>query len=132
EELGEVVRALSEPLCVVVVREQLPKLVLEDGDAARLEPDDRDTLAVPLAQLLEAAPKVALGEVEEAVVVERPSAADVSIGHDDLPARGFERLDRSDADVRVHVVVEGVREEDDLPPVRVRGAVALPEPPLEG
>ena len=80
EELGEVVRALREPLRVVVVRQELPELVLEDGHAARLEPDDRDALAVPLAQLVEAAAEVALGQVEEAVVVQRPPAADVALG----------------------------------------------------
>src|SRR6478752_7083978 len=131
EELGEVVRALREPLRVLVVREELPELVLEHGDAARLEPDDRDPLAVPLAQLVEAAPEVALGQVEEAVVVEGPPTADVALGDDDLPAGRLERLDRRDADVRVHVVVERVGEEDDLPPGRVRRPASLPEPLLE-
>ena len=74
------IRALREPLRVVVVRQELPELVLEHGHAARLEPDDRDPLAVPLAQLVEAAPEVALGQVEEAVVVQRPPAADVALG----------------------------------------------------
>ena len=109
-------RAQAHADRVVVVRQELPELVLEDGDATRLEPDDRDPSAIPLAQLVEAAAEVALREVEEAVVVERTAAADVSFGDDDLPARRLERLDRGDADVGAHVVVERVGEEDDLPP----------------
>ena len=35
-------RLPGEPLCVLVVRQQLRQLVAEDRDAARLEPDDRD------------------------------------------------------------------------------------------
>src|SRR5262249_30055788 len=74
EDLGEVKDARLQPLCVLVVRDELAELVLEDRDATRLEPDDRDALAVPLLQLLQVPAQVALGEVEEAVVVERPAA----------------------------------------------------------
>ena len=79
EELGEVVRLLREPLRVLVVRAAASELVLEDGDAARLDPDDRGARADLVAQRVEHALEVALGEVEEAVVVERPPAADVAL-----------------------------------------------------
>ena len=116
EELGEVVDVAREPRGVVVVREQLSELLLEDCDAARLQADDGDVLAIPLAQPVEVPPQVALGEVEEAVVVQRPAAADVPLRDDDLPSRVLYRLDRRHADVRVEVVVERVRVEDDLAP----------------
>ena len=47
EELGEMVDVAREPRGVVVVRKQLSELLLENGDAARLQADDGDVLAIP-------------------------------------------------------------------------------------
>ena len=75
--------------------------------------------------------EVALGDVEEAVVVERATAAQVPLGHHDLPARRLDGLHASHAHIGVEVVVERVGEEHHGGPVRVGGAPALLEPLLQ-
>src|SRR5439155_5400247 len=105
QELREVVRLLAEPQRVLVVREQLSRLVLEDRRAARLDADDRDAGAQVVAQRADRPTQVALGEVEEAVVVQGPAAAEPLRRQRDAVAERLERLDRGDADVDVEEAV---------------------------
>ncbi len=68
--------------------------------------------------------------VEHPVVVEWTSAAERSLWHDHAVAGGFQDFRAGLHGLRVEVVVEGVREEDDRGRVGVDGAAFL-EPVLE-
>ena len=76
-----------------IVGEQVRQLVAERGDAARLEPDDRDAGRSRLERA-ERRRATALGQVEHAVVVERAAAAQVRVGHDHVEAGVLEHVDR--------------------------------------
>jgi hypothetical protein len=52
-------------------------------------------------------------DVQEAVVIQRASAADVTARHEHLPSGRFDGLYAGDTDIGVQVVVEGVGEQDD-------------------
>ena len=54
-----------------------------------------------------------LRQVQEAVVIERASAADVPFGDHDLPAGGLDRLHAGDPDICMKVIVEGIRPHHD-------------------
>ena len=131
EQLAEVEAVRGEPGGVVVVREHLRQLVLEDREAARLHAHDRRARADVVAQHVQRLAQVALGQVEKAVVVERPAATDVPLGQDHVPAGRLERLHAGNADIGVEVVVEGVGPEHHPWSARVAGAAALREPALE-
>src|SRR5207248_5937161 len=102
-------------------RPQLDELVLEDGGAARLDPDDWRAGADVVAQGAEDLPQVRLGEVEHPVVVERPSAAEVARRDDDVEGGLLERLDGGDPDLGLEVVRERVGPEDDPSAAAVHG-----------
>src|SRR6187401_2074728 len=122
---------LGEALAVLVVREQLAELVLEDRGAARLHPDDRGPGSDLLAESLDRPFEIAARQAEEAVVVQWPSAADVALRDYDAVAGGIEHLDRGDADAGVEAVVEGVRPEEHGLARGVARAAARDEPVLE-
>jgi hypothetical protein len=111
EELAQVERLLRQPLGVLVEGQQLGQLVLEDGDATRLDPDHWHPGADLLAQVLDHPLRVAPGEMEHPVVVQRPSAAEVQLRNDDVEAGLLERLHRREPDLRLEVVRERVRPE---------------------
>src|SRR5919204_302304 len=76
EELAEQKRLRTQTLCVLVVREEVAELVPEDGDAARLEPDDRHPLGERRPKLVEYLPERAPRELQHAEVVQRSAAAE--------------------------------------------------------
>ena len=131
EELGEVVALLRQPLGVVVVGEDARELVLEHGQAAGLHADHRRARADLVAQGVQHAVQVALGDVQEPVVVQRSAAAHVALGDHDLPARVLDRLDAGHADVGVQVVVERVGPQHDAAPAGVAGPAPLLPPLLQ-
>src|SRR5699024_1340237 len=104
EELGEVEALAGEAPGVFIVRHQLQELVPEHGHAARLEPDDRRPRSDLVAESLEDPLEVAAGSREEAVVVERPAAAESGRGEGDLEPGGGEDPGGRKADVRLEVL----------------------------
>ena len=92
EELAEVQRQVGQPTGVVIVGQDLRELVAENGQAARFHPDDGGPGADVGAQRIEDLVQVPLGHVQEAVVVERAAAADMTLGHDHLPPRRLDGL----------------------------------------
>ena len=105
----------GEPSRVLVVRQQLRELVAEHRDAARLEPDDRDAVADLVAQRLQDPLEVAPGEPEEAVVVQRPSAAEAGRAEDGRRNPASARTSTAARPTsRLEVVRERVRPEEHL------------------
>src|SRR5204862_4179163 len=104
EELGEMERLLAEALRVLVVGQHLQQLVAEDGDAARLDADERDACADLLPEGGDRAFEVTACEPEEAVVVQRPSAADAASRNLHLEAGVLELLDGRHPDLGLEVV----------------------------
>ncbi len=92
--------------------QELHQLVAEDGDAARLEADDRGPRRDLRAQDVEDLAQLALRQVEHAVVVERPAAAERARRDRHVEAGGLEHLDRGPGGLGMEVVVEGVRPEE--------------------
>src|SRR5207248_9744061 len=107
------IRLLREPLRVRVVREEPDELVAERRDAARFEPDHRRPALDLLVQVVEDLAQLALRQVEHAVVVEWPAAAEALGLDEDLETGVLEHLDGGLRDLRVEEVVEGVRPEQD-------------------
>src|SRR5437773_10975180 len=97
-------RLLAETLRVLVVGPQLQQLVAEDGDAARLDADERDAGADLLPQRGDRAFEVTAREPEEAVVVQRPPAADPASRNLDVEAGVLELLDGGHPDLGLEVV----------------------------
>src|SRR5204862_106435 len=80
-------------LAVLVVREHLSELVLEDRHAARLETHDRRSGTDLFPEAVERAPQMAPRKRQGPVVVERPPAADMAVREDDVVADVFESLE---------------------------------------
>src|SRR5690606_26627961 len=116
QELGQRHRLRAEPLRIRVVGEQLVELVPEDGDAARLEPHDRCAGADLRPEYVDDAAELVSGQVQHAEVVERAAAAEERPRHADAEAGTLEHVHCRRGDLRVEVVVERVRPEDDLGP----------------
>ena len=123
-------RLLRETLRVWIVRQHLRQLVAEHRDAARLDADDRHAGPDRAPQDTKRSLEVAAGEAQEAVVVERAPAADVPARHDHAKTGVLEHLNGRGPDLRLEVVREGVRPEDDRPRGRRRGCT-LARPGLE-
>ena len=98
----------AEPLCVFIVRQHVLHLVAEHRRAARLEDDDGDARADLVADRVDHAEEHLLRERQEAVVVQRPPAADGTPRDDHLEARRLEQLHRRNRGLRMKVVVERV------------------------
>ena len=97
---------------VLVVGEELAQLVLEDGEAARLEDDHRQTGPEVGAERVEHLSQVAPCAVEHAKVVERAAAAQAARRNAN-PARRLEHLHCRLPGRRMEGVRERVRPQDD-------------------
>jgi hypothetical protein len=113
EEFAEEESLFAQGLCAVVVREEVEEFVAEDGDAAGLESDDRDSGFDLGGEFVEDVEEQGLGAVEHAEVVERASAAEVGLGEEDAVPGGFEDFYGGAGGGGVEVVVEGVGPEED-------------------
>src|SRR5207302_4329619 len=122
-------RLLAETLRVLVVGPQLQQLVAEDGDAARLDADERDAGADLLPQRGDRALEVTTCEPEEAVVVQRPPAADPASRNLHVEAGVLELRDGGHPDFGLEVVRERVGPEEDAPAAGAR--LTRGEPRLE-
>jgi diadenosine tetraphosphatase ApaH/serine/threonine PP2A family protein phosphatase len=108
EEFAEQERLFAQGLGALVVREEIEEFVAENGDAAGLESDDRDSGFDLGFELVEDIEQETLGAVEHAEVVERASAAEIGLGDEDVVSGGFEHLDGGAGGCRLEIVIEGV------------------------
>jgi hypothetical protein len=102
----------GEFLGALVVGKEVEEFVAEDGDATRLETDNRDAGFDLGFELVENFEEQSLGAVEHAEVVEGASAAEVGAGDTDGVSGGFEDVDGGAGGGREEIVVEGVGPEE--------------------
>src|SRR3954468_22021547 len=114
EEFAEQEGLPAQPIGARVRRKQVAQLVPEYRCAARLEDDDGQSCVDSWAKLLHRVLEILLRFIEEAEVVERPAAAHVTTGNDHLDAGVTQHGERRPRRRRREVVVERVREQDDL------------------
>src|SRR5207244_3669666 len=93
--------ALLQLLRARIVRKKSRELIAKNGDAARLEADDRDIVI----ELLENLEQQFLCGTEKSPVVERTSAAEALSRDGHFVAGRFEDLDRGHGRIRIEVVV---------------------------
>jgi len=113
QELAQQERLAAQALRILILRKEIGQLVAEDGDAARLEPDDRRAGADVVPQGVEDLAELAPCEAEHAEVVERAAAAERLRGNGNVIAGGLQDLDGRLRRLRMEIVVEGVRPEQD-------------------
>jgi hypothetical protein len=113
EELAEQERLFAQGLGALVVREEVEEFVAEDGDAAGLESDDRDSGFDLGGDRVENVEEQGLGAIEHAEVVERASATERGSGDEDAVSGSLEDFDGGAGGGRAEVVVEGVGPEED-------------------
>ena len=104
---------LRKRLGAFVLREKVGEFVAEDGGAARFEDDDGRCGFDFGEKLVHDLEEQALGAVECADVVERPSAAKMRARDEDVEARGFEHFGGSFRGRGQEVVIESVGPEED-------------------
>ena len=119
EELAHQKRLARQPPRIRIVRKQIDELVAEHGEAAWLEHDDWRARLEVRAERLQDFAQLMLCTIEKAVIVERPPAAERTIRKRDVAPGRFEHVSRRDGDLRMKVVVEGIRPEDHLPTARL-------------
>ncbi|MBE3014687.1 hypothetical protein IL992_36745 [Microbispora sp. NEAU-D428] len=100
------------------------QLVAKDGQAARFQADHRDPGLDERADRVEHPAQIAPREREHPVVVQRAAAAQGALGHDDVEPGGLQDAHGRDPHLRLEVLGEGVRPQQDGRPARVARRVA--------
>ena len=106
-------RRLRELLRVRIIRIKIVKLVAENGNATRLESDDRDSFIELGAQCVDRLAQRALRHSEKSPVVERTSAADAFARNGDVIAGRFEDFGGGHGRLGMKVIVESVGPQHD-------------------
>jgi hypothetical protein len=113
EKFAEKESLARQGLSPFVVRKQVQKFVTKDGDATWFETDDGHASFDFGREFIEDLKQESLGTVEHAMVVERPSAAEVGSWHEDLEAGGFKDIDGSLRGAGMEIIVERIRPQED-------------------
>jgi hypothetical protein len=113
EEFAEQESLFAQGLGALVVREEVEEFVAEDGNAAGLESDDRDSGFDLGSESVENVEEQGFGAIEHAEVVERASATERGAGDEDVVSGSLEDFDGGAGGGGAEVVVEGVGPEED-------------------
>src|SRR5436305_13997231 len=105
QEFREQKRLLGETSCVAIIRKQVDELIAKDGQAARLEHDDRYLRVKVRSQYEERLAQQPLGLREKTVVIQRATAADRRCRQHDVVTRCFKDLRRGNGGVGMEVIV---------------------------
>jgi hypothetical protein len=116
-------------LHVWIIRKKVHELIAEHRVAARLEDNDWCTCLDFRPQRVDGVSEQAFGLLKKSVIVERSAAAQTCSWQGDMTASGFEHFGGGDSGVRMEMVVERIRPEQNTSAPhtkRVRGARSKP------
>src|ERR1051325_6243425 len=130
EELAQQEGLLAQPARVDIGREKVFQFIAKNGGATRLQHDHGRAGFDLGPEGFEDLPQSLFRFIEQAVIVERPAAAQMRLGHLNAETGVFEHFDGRLGDIRMKVVVERVRPEQDWRFALVASRASL-EPNLE-